>query len=127
MADFCKQCSLKIFGEDFGDLAGLSMIVHTSFRMYCKVICEGCGVTQVDHTGKCVSKNCLESVAAALSKFQKLQDDTLYRSGEYHSSHDMFIDLDDMWRGCVRCKTGDQTIKGFEILKQECKEKGETT
>lgn len=69
----------------------------------------------------------MANFAIALSEFQKSQSDILYRNGEYHSSHDMFIDLDDMWRGCIRCKTGDQTTKGCEILKQECKEKGETT
>ncbi len=62
-----------------------------------------------------------ESVATSLSEYQKLQGDILYRNGEYHSSHNMFIDLDDMWRGCLRCKTGDQTTKGFETLKQPCK------
>ena len=53
MADFCKQCSIKLFGEDFGDLSDL-----------CKpdelvgVLCEGCGGTVVDHTGTCLT-DCL--------------------------------------------------------------------
>lgn len=48
MADFCRQCSIELFGEDFKDLAGL-----------CKegevvtVICEGCGYTTVDCDGNC--------------------------------------------------------------------------
>lgn len=46
MADFCKDCSLKIFGEDFGDLAG---IVEPGDVLYS--ICEGCDATMFDHTG----------------------------------------------------------------------------
>ena len=55
MADFCKQCSVMLFGEDFHDLADLC-----PEGMFATVICEGCGVIQVDHTGACVSKDCLE-------------------------------------------------------------------
>jgi hypothetical protein len=54
MADFCKQCSIETFGADYGDLKGLckedELIVE---------LCEGCGPIQVDHTGKCVSVDCL--------------------------------------------------------------------
>lgn len=59
MADFCKQCSEETFGEDFGDLAGLSNPWHTLYRLYPVVLCEGCGPIQVDHTGKCIG-DCLE-------------------------------------------------------------------
>jgi len=59
MADFCKQCSIDHFGEDLGDLSGLSSEEDTRKGMYAVVICEGCGPCQVDHTGKCVSKDCL--------------------------------------------------------------------
>ena len=55
MADFCKQCSEENFDEDFNDLAGLcdeDQIVD--------VLCEGCGRTFVDPTGKCVAK-CLKN------------------------------------------------------------------
>jgi len=51
MADFCKQCSIKLFGQDFGDLTGL-----------CKdgekvaALCEGCGPVFVDSTGTRVSE-----------------------------------------------------------------------
>lgn len=60
MADFCKQCSIEIFGEDFGDLRGLSTPGDTEQGLYAVVICEGCGGTQVDHEGKCVSDHCLK-------------------------------------------------------------------
>lgn len=35
MADFCKECSIEMFGKDFGDLA------HIAERA--TVMCEGCG------------------------------------------------------------------------------------
>lgn len=54
MADFCKLCSEDIFGEDYGDLKGLSSVEDTAKGMYAVVICEGCGPTQVDHNGVCV-------------------------------------------------------------------------
>ena len=54
MADFCSQCSTKVFGEDFGDLKGLCAEGY-----WILVLCEGCGPIQVDHTGKCMSKDCL--------------------------------------------------------------------
>jgi len=59
MADFCKQCSIGNFGEDFGDLAGLSTEEDTDNNLYCLVLCEGCGPIQVDHNGSCISVDCL--------------------------------------------------------------------
>lgn len=58
MADFCKQCSEDIFGEDFGDMAGLSTQQDTVNKLYPVVLCEDCGPCQVDHTGTCVSLDC---------------------------------------------------------------------
>lgn len=57
MADFCNQCS-KDMGFSSGDLAGLSKPEHTSQGRYPVVICEGCGIIQVDHEGNCVSPDC---------------------------------------------------------------------
>jgi hypothetical protein len=59
MADFCKQCSIEMFGTDTGDLAGLSTPADTAAGTFAIVLCEGCGDTVVDHTGKCVSDKCL--------------------------------------------------------------------
>ena len=59
MADFCKKCSIDTFGKDFEELAGLSKEVDTANGLYATAICEGCGVIQVDHTGECVSPDCL--------------------------------------------------------------------
>ncbi len=61
MADFCKQCSIANFGKDFGDLAQLSTREDTAKGMFAVVLCEGCGPTSVDHEGRCVKPNCLES------------------------------------------------------------------
>lgn len=55
MADFCKQCSEDLFGDDYRDLAGLCYKGQTV-----PVLCEGCVAAQVDHTGKCVSTHCLK-------------------------------------------------------------------
>jgi hypothetical protein len=49
MADFCKQCSLEIFGEDFKDMAGMAPEGQSA-----SVLCEGCGGTQVNHLGECL-------------------------------------------------------------------------
>ena len=51
MADFCKECSIEVFGEDFGDLKGLCDEGYMSLA-----ICEGgCGdevhMIFVDHNG----------------------------------------------------------------------------
>lgn len=60
MADFCKQCRIELFGEDDGDIARLSSEEDTKQELFCIVLCEGCGACQVDHTGRCISKDCLK-------------------------------------------------------------------
>lgn len=59
MSDYCRQCSIDIFGEDNGELRGLSGAEDTEKGLYPVVICEGCGVVQVDHEGSCVSPDCV--------------------------------------------------------------------
>lgn len=59
MADFCHQCSVEMFGKDFNDLANLSTAEDSERDVYAVVICEGCGVIQVDHRGTCISADCL--------------------------------------------------------------------
>lgn len=59
MSDFCRQCSVYHFTEDFGDLAGLSTAADTAAQLYASALCEGCGSVQVDHTGSCISSDCL--------------------------------------------------------------------
>lgn len=60
MADFCRLCSIETFGEDIGDHAGHSTASDTAAGKYPVVICEGCGIVQVDHEGNCVSVDCLK-------------------------------------------------------------------
>ena len=64
MADFCKQCSIELFGEDYRDLKGVSTRKLTkeekSNDMGWPVICEGCGPTIVDDDGMCIKKDCLK-------------------------------------------------------------------
>jgi hypothetical protein len=56
MADFCKQCSLDIFGEDFGELANLGPVPEA----YYAVLCEGCVEAVVNIKGECRSHTCLK-------------------------------------------------------------------
>lgn len=60
MADFCKQCSIKTFGVDHKDLAGITSKEAWAQGRACIVICEGCGHIQVDPEGNCVSSDCLQ-------------------------------------------------------------------
>lgn len=50
MSDYCKQCSIKYFGEDFEEHKG-----HCEEGRMFPVLCEGCGPIYVNHLGECVS------------------------------------------------------------------------
>jgi hypothetical protein len=58
MADFCAQCSIDLFGEDFGDLADITPIEQFERGLACCVLCEDCGPIQVDPLGRCISTDC---------------------------------------------------------------------
>ena len=58
MADFCRQCSIRIFGSDFGDLKWKPK--EGEEDMVSLELCEGCGPIQVKPDGTCVSEDCLE-------------------------------------------------------------------
>ena len=60
MADFCKQCSLDLFDEDFKELAGITKVESWKNGLAANVICEGCGFIQVDPDGNCVSNDCIQ-------------------------------------------------------------------
>lgn len=64
MADFCKQCSLEIFGEDFKELAGQLTEKQVAKGFVAKCICEGCGFTYVNNEGECVAPDCLKKHGA---------------------------------------------------------------
>lgn len=61
MAEFCKQCSIDMFGEDFKELAGLTKTEDWLKELAYQVICEGCGPIQVDPDGNCVSSDCIRA------------------------------------------------------------------
>ncbi len=48
MADFCKQCSIEQFEQDYRELAGLCKPGEKA-----SVFCDGCGLVWVDHNGVC--------------------------------------------------------------------------
>lgn len=56
MADFCKHCSISLFGSDMKDLADLGPAADTDGRpWFYSVLCETCGPIQVDAKGARVS------------------------------------------------------------------------
>ena len=55
MADFCRQCSVRVFGSDYGDLRGLCEADEVA-----STLCEGCGMCWVNSEGVCVDANCLK-------------------------------------------------------------------
>lgn len=58
MADFCKQCSIELFGEDYMDLAGLIPETETWKYQLVYALCEGCVDALVDQTGTCLNTEC---------------------------------------------------------------------
>jgi len=60
MADFCKQCSIDLFGKDFEDLKGLGDGTPLPEGQGWSCLCEGCGPTVVDDDGKCTATNCIK-------------------------------------------------------------------
>ena len=58
MADFCKQCSIKIFGKDFGELAGLGVPGTLEQGQGWLALCEGCGSCVVNDEGECIALHC---------------------------------------------------------------------
>ena len=57
----------------------------------------------------------------SLNDYQIKQEKILYQDDTIHKSHYMFLDMDDLWLGCLKCKNSMTTINGSLILKQECK------
>ena len=53
MADFCKACSIDMFGKDYREMAGLCPAPDVA-----TVLCEACGPILVNSDGECVSTDC---------------------------------------------------------------------
>ena len=55
MTRFCKSCSPLA-----SDFAGITSTKNKTNGLAAIVICEGCGVIQVDPDGNCISTDCLK-------------------------------------------------------------------
>jgi len=58
MADFCKYCAMYVWDNldsIESDFAGITKSVDFADGKAAVVICEGCGVIQVDPAGKCLT------------------------------------------------------------------------
>lgn len=51
MADLCHACAIETWGEDAGDLAGLTTPEQADAGRYAVALCEGCGPILVDPAG----------------------------------------------------------------------------
>lgn len=60
MSDFCRQCSIEMFGKDFRELSNITKLEDQKKGLYVVVICEGCDAIQVDNDGNCISEDCLK-------------------------------------------------------------------
>ncbi len=64
MAEFCRQCTEEqgLPGGDYaagrGDMQGCTTQEQWDQGMAANVICEGCGLIQVDVHGYCISRDC---------------------------------------------------------------------
>lgn len=54
MANFCSQCSVLVFGEDYEDMKNLCTLDQNKNNLYSCVLCEHCGSTLVNHLGECI-------------------------------------------------------------------------
>tara|TARA_Y100000361_G_scaffold66395_1_gene58355 strand:+ start:1280 stop:1465 length:186 start_codon:yes stop_codon:yes gene_type:complete len=56
MADFCYDCTEELFGQKYAmnnDMSGLvSAEEYQQHGITAKVLCEGCGIIEVDHRGR---------------------------------------------------------------------------
>lgn len=70
MADFCRQCSIEVWGEDFGDLANLGPKDYRALEPDegWAALCEHCGPTLVNNAGECLPGCCLVDHAAAIAR-----------------------------------------------------------
>ncbi len=79
MADFCRACSIEVWGTDFRDLAGLTIPENAANGRYALVLCEGCGPIQVDPDGNRITDANAEPDVSA---------DELRRMDEAHAAEE---------------------------------------
>lgn len=58
MADFCKQCSIEMFGKDYMELANLGPVDTLTPGEGWVALCESCGHTVVAQDGTCIADWC---------------------------------------------------------------------
>ena len=62
MADFCRQCTTDLFGEDvINDFAGMTTKEDEKQGRFALVLCERCGPIQVNTVGGCISSDCFKN------------------------------------------------------------------
>ena len=61
MADFCRECSLGLFGEDFQEMCNLTSWQAFEEGRAASVLCEDCGPIQVAPHGNCLTEDCLKA------------------------------------------------------------------
>lgn len=130
MAAYCKECSISIFGEDLGDLAGISTEEDTKRGVYRRVMCEGClysPLIHVDHTGQRVAYVeivrtekmhfliraagavfSLEHYAPSLERIRSLLKAELLDCINLHNGHVMLIDDNGIAKGLPINRTATQ-------------------
>ena len=57
MAEFCRQCSIELFGKDFGEAARPGKPDPEPGYGW-GFLCEGCGFTVVNKEGECIATHC---------------------------------------------------------------------
>ena len=73
MADFCQQCSIYMFGEDFRELAGFK---KPNRRSIPSRSVRGVGYIQVDNDGKCIVDDCLINHKTQKSRTKAIDQDS---------------------------------------------------
>lgn len=86
MADFCKECSIELFGEDFKELAQLLPKENYDEFNGAGALCEGCGgYITVNYEGECRSASCLKHGARNLQLLndasRRVEDERAKRGG----------------------------------------------
>lgn len=59
MAEFCKECSERLFGPGHNDAKGITTEEEWNEGRAALFLCEDCDWIQVDPEGNCVSPDCL--------------------------------------------------------------------
>lgn len=69
MADFCRQCNSELFGRDKADFCPTPEWLWKE-GMARQVLCEGCGIIQIDTEGRCIS-NCMHAHGDGNKAFER--------------------------------------------------------